>query len=134
MRILEILHIDAVDKSHILLHSRAGLLNRNGGLTLKRIGLGSISLLLFVCGILFSFSFDNGAAYGDSILRFLGLSPWSNGNSGLHFTMFYALVLYIPALILGYKFKNNFGAKIGRILSLVMIVCLLVATPFLGAV
>lgn len=102
---------------------------------MKRIGLGSISLLLFACGVLFSFSFDNGAAYGDSILRFLGLSPWANGTSGLHlhFTMFYALLFYIPAFILGYKFKNNFGAKIGRILSLMMIVWLLVSTLLLVA-
>ncbi|QQE77842.1 hypothetical protein [Alicyclobacillus sp. SO9] len=99
---------------------------------MKRIGLGSISLLLLMFGILFSFSFDNGVAYGDSILRFLGLSPWSNGNSGLHFTMFYALLFYIPALILGYKYRNNFGAKTGRVLSLIMVVLLLVATPFLG--
>lgn len=101
---------------------------------MKRIGLGSISLLLFVCGILFSFSFDNGAAYGDSILRFLGLNPWSNGNKGLHYTMFYALVFYIPALILGYNFKNDLGAKIGKILSLIMIILLLLVTPFLSAV
>ncbi|TCZ69616.1 hypothetical protein E0485_23690 [Paenibacillus albiflavus] len=85
----------------------------------KKIGLGSISLLLFIFGILFSISFGNRESFGDNILRFLGLNPWSNGDTGLHYTIFYSLVFYIPALILGYKFKNDLGAKLGKTLSLI---------------
>ncbi|WP_342543565.1 hypothetical protein MHH33_08570 [Paenisporosarcina sp. FSL H8-0542] len=92
----------------------------------KKIGLGSISLLLFIIGILFSISFGNRESYGDGLLRFLGLNPWSNGDNGLHYTIFYSLIFYIPALILGYKFKNDFGAKLGKNLSLSLIILILI--------
>ncbi|ATP40347.1 hypothetical protein CSE16_09965 [Solibacillus sp. R5-41] len=91
----------------------------------KKIGLGSISLLLFIFGILFSFSFGDRESYGDSILRFIGLNPWSNGDTGLHYTIFYSLIFYISALILGYKFKNDLGAKLGRTLSLIATIFLI---------
>ena len=97
----------------------------------KRIGLGSISLLLFIVGLLFSFSFGNREAYGDSILRFIGLKPWSNGDEGLHYTVFYSLIFFIPALMLGYKFKNDWGAKLGRTLSLITLIFLLVSLFFI---
>ena len=98
-----------------------------GGLNLKdsqnkKIGLGSISLLLLMFGILFSFSWKNTEALGDTILRFLGLSPWSNGETGTHYTIIYSLIFFIPALILGHKYNSNFGAKLGRNLSLIMII------------
>jgi hypothetical protein len=95
----------------------------------KKIGLGSISLLLFLFGILFSVSFGNRAAYGDSILKLLGLNPWSKGDTGLHLTLFYSLVFYIPASFLGYKFRNDWGAVVGGFLSFVMIVIFLVVIP-----
>ncbi|RLL39987.1 hypothetical protein D8M04_19580 [Oceanobacillus piezotolerans] len=93
----------------------------------KKIGLGSISVLLFIFGILFS-------VFGDSVLRFLGLNPWSNGDTGLHYTIYYSLIFYIPALILGYKFKNHLGAKLGKTLSLIMTILLIVTLFFLVAV
>lgn len=109
-----------------------------GGVNLKqdykKIGLGSISLLLFIFGILFSISFGNRESFGDNIFRFLGLNPWSNGDTGLHYTIFYSLIFYIPALILGYKFKNDLGAKLGKSLSLITIILLLIITLFFIAV
>jgi len=98
-----------------------------GGLNLKdgqnkKVGVGSISLLLIMFGILFSFSWKNSEALGDTILRFLGLSPWSNGDTGTHYTIIYSLFFFIPALILGHKYKSNFGAILGRNLSLIMLI------------
>ena len=89
----------------------------------KKIGLGSISLLLFIFGLLFPI-------FGDSIVRFISLNPWSNGDEGLHYTVFYSLIFYIPALIMGYKFKNDFGAKLGRTLSLITIILLILSLFF----
>ncbi len=88
----------------------------------KKIGLGSISLLFLIFGILFSFSWKNSEALGDTILRFLGLNPWSNGDTGTHYTIIYSLIFFMPALILGHKYKSNFGAKLGRNLSLIVII------------
>lgn len=100
----------------------------------KRIGIGSISLLLFIFGLLFSISFANQEAYGDKLLRFIKLSPWSNGDTGVHYTIFYSLIFYIPALILGYKFKNDLGAKLGRTLSLwITIIIILLSLVFIVA-
>ena len=55
----------------------------------KKIGFGSLSLLLCVMGILFAFSFGNKGCYGDIILKCIGIKPWSNGSSGIHYTIFY---------------------------------------------
>ena len=96
-----------------------------------KIGFGSLSLLLFICGILFSISFSNGVSYGDNIIRFFGLNPWSNGNSGVHYTIYYSLIFHIGALILGYEFKNDFGAKLGRTLSLITIIFILISVIFI---
>lgn len=96
-----------------------------------KIGFGSLSLLLFICGILFSLSFSNGVSFGDNIIRFFGLKPWSNGNSGVHYTIYYSLVFHIAALILGYKFKHDFGAKLGRTLALITVIFTLISVIFI---
>lgn len=91
----------------------------------KKIGIGSLSLLLFVVGCLFSFTFDN-LHIGDNILTYIGLKAWSNGNSGTHYTIFYSLLFFIPSLILGYKFKEDLGSKVGKILSTIMVTIIVV--------
>ncbi|WP_270304834.1 hypothetical protein [Terrisporobacter petrolearius] len=91
----------------------------------KKIGIGSLSLLLFVVGCLFSFTFYN-LTIGDNILTYIGLKAWSNGNSGTHYTIFYSLLFFIPSLILGYKFNEDFGSKVGKILSTIMVTIIVV--------
>lgn len=95
-----------------------------------KIGFGSISLIMFILGLLFSFSFGKYGALGDTILHFIGLNPWSNGDTGLHYTLSYSLVFFIPALIIGYKFTDDFGAKIGKKLSLFAVIFLSVLSIF----
>lgn len=71
----------------------------------KKIWLGLSSLLLFTLGSLFGVSFGNKPAYGDTVLKFIGLNSWSNSNNtGLHYTAVVALILLIPSVILGYMF------------------------------
>lgn len=91
----------------------------------KKIGIGSLSLLLFVVGCLFSFTFYN-LTIGDNILTYIGLKAWSNSNSGTHYTIFYSLLFFIPSLILGYKFNEDFGSKVGKILSTIMVTIIVV--------
>ena len=93
----------------------------------KKIGVGSISLLLFIIGVLFSFTFY-GVCVGDNILTYIGLKAWSNNNYGTHYTIFYSLLFFIPALIIGYKFKDNFGSKVGKILSAIVITIIIVCS------
>ncbi|WP_300385025.1 hypothetical protein [Clostridium sp.] len=100
----------------------------------RKIGLGSNSLLLAIMGILFAFSFGNKVCYGDIILKYMGLNTWSNGDNGTHYTVVYSLIFFIPSLILGLKFKNDFGAKMGKIISLIMIIMILLVFPIFGAI
>lgn len=58
----------------------------------KWIGKGIISILLCILGILFSFSFGKDICLGDRVLNLIGLEAWSNGNSGIHYTIFYSLI------------------------------------------
>jgi FtsH-binding integral membrane protein len=99
----------------------------------KKIGLGTLSLILAIMGILFAFSFGDKECYGDIILRYINLKPWTNGNEGLHLTVFYSLIFFIPSFFLGYKFKNDFGSKIGKITSLIMLILILLLFPIFGA-
>ncbi len=82
----------------------------------KRIGLGSLSLLLLLFGVLFTISLGD-RCYGDIILRFFGLRAWSNGTNGFHLTIFYSLIFFIPSFAVGYKFNANLGAASGKKLS-----------------
>lgn len=96
-----------------------------------KIGLGSLSLVLAIMGIIFSGSFKNGTCYGDIILNFIGLKPWSGNGKGTHYTVFYSLIFFIPAVILAYRHKKNIGAKVGGLIALVSIIVILFVVTFL---
>ena len=85
----------------------------------KKIGIGTLSLLLSLIGIAWAVTF-NGFCLGDNILNFIGMKSWSNGNSGTHYTVFYSLIFFVPSVILGYKYAESFGAKAGRTLSIII--------------
>ena len=71
---------------------------------------------------------------GDNILNYIGLKSWSNGNQGTHYTIFYSLLFYIPSLIIGYKFNDNFGSKVGNILSTIMVTIIIVTSLLFTAI
>jgi len=96
----------------------------------KKIGLGSLSLLLCIIGILFACSFGDKEAFGDIIIRYIRLKAWSNGNEGIHYTIFYTLIFFIPAVILGSKFKNDSGAKSGKTISSIMLIIIFILVIF----
>lgn len=84
---------------------------------MKKVGFGTISLLLFVLAIVWSFSYQRTFCLGDTVLRFLGLKAWSNGNTGIHYTVFYSFVFLIPGFLLSRKHKDHFAANLGGFLS-----------------
>ncbi|WP_435791593.1 hypothetical protein [Clostridium sp.] len=43
--------------------------------------------------------------------------------------IFYSLIFFIPSVIVGYKFKNNLGATIGKIVSSIIVILILVSIP-----
>lgn len=97
----------------------------------KKIGKGSFSLLLAFLGMAVSFKFGN-YILGDHLFSTLGLSAWSNGvdNTGFHYTMFLSIVFFIPSLIIGYKNPEEFGAKIGKWISSIYLILIIVAFIF----
>ena len=99
--------------------------------TNKKLAFGFVTLLLAGIGILFAFTFGD-VNFGDIILNNIGLRPWSKGNSGTHYTIYYSLIFFIPSVILGYKYKDNFGAKIGMGISIVMIALIAFGFIFTG--
>lgn len=109
----------------------------------KTIGVGSLSLLLAVLALLWSYSVF-GFCLGDKILTALNLPAWSeNGaeqtantvsivplaqsGSGVHYTVFYALIFLLPALAIGIKFKGDLFAAVGKWLSALFLILLLIS-------
>jgi hypothetical protein len=96
----------------------------------KKIGWGSLSLLLALLGMAVSFEFGN-YIFGDQVLSFLGLPAWSNvDNTGFHYTIFLSSIFFIPSVIIGCKNPKDFGAKIGEIVSSIYLTLIIITLIF----
>lgn len=99
---------------------------------MKKIGFGTVSFLLVIFAIVWSFSFGlNGFCLGDTILSFLGMPAWSNGNSGTHYTIFYSLIFLLPAVLIYFKYENDLFARIAKWISTIFSLVLLVGLIFM---
>ena len=98
----------------------------------KKIGIGSISLLLVIIAFFWAYEIY-GFCLGDSILATLGIPTWSNSAvaSGTHYTVFYTFIFLIPALILSIKYKENKFALAGKVLSIFFMSELLIGFLFM---
>jgi hypothetical protein len=94
----------------------------------KKIGMGSVSFLLFILAIVWSFNIKE-FCLGDIILNTIGLPAWSGGNYGTHYTVFYSLIFLIPSIIIGYKYPSDLFAKTWKV-ALIGLVCFLVICLF----
>ena len=94
----------------------------------KTLGKGSISLLLVVLALAWCCNLPilNGKCLGDIALNFLGLSTWSNGTPGLHITIFWSLLLLIPAFFIAIRNKKDLFAKSAMWISGVLCVGMVV--------
>ena len=90
----------------------------------KKIGIGTLSLLLSIIGILWAVTFKSGFCIGDNVLNLVGMSAWSIGDTRTrtHYTVFYSLLFFVPAIIFGYIYSDNLGVKTGRVLSIILTV------------
>lgn len=85
----------------------------------KSFGIGSLSILLVLFAILWAFSFE-GFCFGDLVLNRIGLKAWTNGNTGIHITVYYSLIFLFPAFYIGKYNTKHYFAKIGKMLSLLL--------------
>lgn len=98
----------------------------------KKIGIGSISLLLVIIAFFWAYEIY-GFCLGDSVLATFGIPTWSNSAnaSGTHYTVFYTFIFLIPALILSLKYKEDKFAKAGKVLSILFIAILVLGLLFM---
>ena len=94
----------------------------------KTLGKGSISLLLVVLALAWccNLPIQNGMCFGDIVLNFLGLPTWSNGTMGLHITIFWSLLILIPAFLIAIRNKKDLFAKSAMWISGVLCVGMVV--------
>ena len=94
----------------------------------KTLGKGSISLLLVVLALAWCCNLPilNGQCLCDIALNFLGLPTWSNGTTGLHITIFWSLLLLIPAFFIAIRNKKDLFAKSAMWISGVLCVGMVV--------
>lgn len=87
----------------------------------KKIGVGTLSLPLFIIGLILVCQFIYYSV-GEDILSLLNLrdvvADFKFGNSQ---AVYFSLVFTVPSIVLGYIFGDHFGAKSGRALSLFLI-------------
>lgn len=76
----------------------------------RKWGVGSLALIISVFAIMFSFTSFSDKYLGEYILDFLRIS--------FPLTII-SLILFMAAIFIGYKYKNNIGAKFGKNLSIV---------------
>ena len=76
----------------------------------KKFGIGSISLILSIFGVMFSFTSWDGKFLGEHIL--------SKINISFPFGVISLVILFISFFI-GYKYKNDYFATSGRRIAIV---------------
>ena len=98
----------------------------------KTVGKGSLSLLLSIAAFLWMYTIQ-GRCLGDEILTAINLPAWSNGTSGIHYTVFYAFIFLLPAFLLGVKYNHHKLAAAGKWISAVFMILLLAGMLFMIA-
>ena len=83
----------------------------------KKYGIGSISLILSIFGVMFSFTTWNGKELGEHVLNAIGIAF----PVGI-----ISLVILCISFFIGYKYKNDYFAKSGRVISEVFILLIFV--------
>lgn len=99
----------------------------------KKLGAGSISLLLVILALIWSCNIKwlDNFCLGDYILNTFNIPSWSNGTNGIHYTIFYSYIFLIPAAILGVKKKDDLFATVGKWLSITLMILFIIACFFM---
>lgn len=87
----------------------------------KRKALGILSLFLAIFSMIFAIEPKGGKALGDIIFDSLGLKAWSNGTSGLHNVVIFALILLFISYIGVKIFLKEFYPNLLKRLPLILL-------------
>lgn len=95
----------------------------------RRKMLGIISFLIIILlSVLFGENKHN-FILGDFILTKMGISVWSNGNSGLHYTGVVTTILILLAIVGIIRFKGDVHKNFGKIVVMFFIVGAIIYQP-----
>ena len=99
----------------------------------RKLGIGSLSLVLVIIAIFWccNISILNNFCLGDYILNMFDIPIWSNGTTGIHYTIFYSYIFLIPAIFLGIKYKEDLFATAGKTISIILGIIILLGSLFM---
>jgi phosphoglycerol transferase MdoB-like AlkP superfamily enzyme len=100
----------------------------------KKIGIGSLSIVIFFVGVIFSLNLNNSSTINDNIFNSVGLMSWSRDTTGFHYSLVISILIFIIAQILGKKFNKDLGATLGKNLSIYFGVFILILMVFMGLI
>ena len=83
----------------------------------KKWGVGTLSLIISIFSIMFSFSSLGEKSIGENILKAIGVKfP----------VMVISTVLFLIAIFIGHKYREDYGAKFGKNLSISFIILMMI--------
>jgi len=84
----------------------------------KKLGIGSISLILSIFGGMFSFTAWDSKYLGEHILSAINVPfPFP----GILLVTIISLVVLFISFFIGYKYKNHYFSKSGRVIAVIFI-------------
>lgn len=88
-------------------------------INIKKWGIGTSSLIISIFSVMFSFSSLGEKSIGENILHAIGVKfP----------VMVISTVLFVIAIFIGHKYRENYGAKFGKNISIFFIILMIILT------
>lgn len=83
---------------------------------IKKIGIGTVSLIISILSVMFSFTYVGQRNIGEYLLNVIGVA----------FPIpIISIILFCISIFLGYKYKNNYGAEFGKNLSITFLILII---------
>ncbi|WP_461206145.1 hypothetical protein [Clostridium sp. DL1XJH146] len=86
----------------------------------KRIGIGTLSIIVFVLAISFFISIEGYGIIGVYFLSKFGLKLNIGKMIGLNYSTIFPLILFLLSFFLGKRYRRDLGAELGTSLSAFM--------------
>lgn len=94
-------------------------MGRINNINTTKYGVGTSALIISICAIMFSFTSLGDKSIGENIL----------GAIGVRFpVMVISTILFVIAIFIGHKYKENYFAKVGRNIGIFFIFLITILT------
>jgi len=87
--------------------------------TVKKWGIGTLSLIISIFSVMFSFTYVGEKNIGKYILNAIGVTVPVP-------TVIISIVLFFISVYIGHKYKYNYGAKLGKLLSITFLILIII--------